>query len=128
MKPFYTNEIKPAFNKNNLGIVLSADSNYVPYLAVTIKSIFENTDSKYNYDILIFDDGITDYQKSLLADMCKDNCSIRYINVKELLKEIDTTLFQVKGIWSTATFYRLFIPKIMSYYDKILYLDCDIFF
>ena len=45
--------IKPAFSKNNLGIVLSADKNYVPYLAVTIKSIFDNADSRYNYDIMV---------------------------------------------------------------------------
>ena len=118
--------IKPVFSKNNLGIVLSADKNYVPYLAVTIKSIFDYADPKYNYDVLIFDDGITAYQKELLAEMCKKNCSIRYIDVEELLKEVDTTLFQVKGIWSAATFYRLFIPKIMADYSKVLYLDCDI--
>ena len=122
-----TIEIKPAFSTSNLGIVLSADSNYVPYLSVTVKSIFDNADPKYNYDVLVFDDGITDHQKNLLAEMCKVNCSIRYIDVKELLKEIDTTLFQVKGIWSVATFYRLFIPKIMANYDRVLYLDCDIF-
>lgn len=126
MNKLSNKNIKPAFSKNNLGIVLSADSNYVPYLAVTVKSIFDNADPKYNYDILVFDDGITDHQKNLLAEMCKVNCSVRYINVKELLKEIDTTLFQVKGIWSAATFYRLFIPKIMSDYDRVLYLDCDI--
>ena len=118
--------IKPAFAENNLGLVLSADKNYVPYLAVTLQSIFDNAAAGYNYDILIFDDGITDCQKSLLKDMAKKNCSVRYINVKELLKEIDTTLFQARGIWSVATFYRLFIPKIMKSYDKVLYLDCDV--
>ena len=60
------NNIKPAYSKNNIAIVLSADGNYVPYLSVTIKSIFDNADPKYNYDVLVFDDGITDYQKSFL--------------------------------------------------------------
>lgn len=118
--------IKPAFSKNNLGIIFSADQNYVPYLAVSIQSIFDHADDRYNYDILVFDDGITDYQKTMLAGMAKANCSIRYINVRDLLKDFDTTLFQARGIWSVATFYRLFIPEIMPDYQKVLYLDCDI--
>ena len=75
-------KINPAFNKNNIAIVFSTDSNYVSYLSVAIKSIFNNADPKYNYDVLVFDEGITDYQKSLMALMVKPNCSIRYINVK----------------------------------------------
>ena len=118
--------VKPAFNKNNIAVVLSADGNYVPYLAVTIKSIFDNADPKYNYDVLVFDDGIKDHQKSMMELMVKSNCSIRYINVKELLKDVDTSLFQARGIWSIATFYRLFIPQVMSNYERVLYLDCDI--
>ena len=119
-------KIKPAFSKNNIAVVLSADGNYVPYLAVTIKSIFDNADPKYNYDVLVFDDGIKDHQKDMMGLMTRSNCSIRYINVKELLKDVDTSLFQARGIWSVATFYRLFIPQVMSDYDRVLYLDCDI--
>lgn len=119
-------KLNPAFDKNNIAVVLSADSNYVPYLAVTIKSIFDNADPKYNYDILVFDDGISNYQKSIISGLIRSNCSIRYIDVKELLENVDTSLFQARGIWSVATFYRLFIPQVMSNYDKVLYLDCDI--
>lgn len=118
--------VRPAFSKNNLGIIFSADRNYVPYLAVSIQSIFDNADNRYNYDVLVFDDGITDYQKTMLSAMSKNNCSIRYIDVKSLLKDFDTSLFQSRGIWSAATFYRLFIPEIMPDYKKVLYLDCDI--
>lgn len=119
-------KIKPAFEKNNIAVVLSSDGNYVPYLAVTIKSIFDNADPKYNYDVLVFDDGITDHQKALMRTMIKSNCSIRYINMKELLVSFDTTLLKERGSWTAAAAYRLFIPEIMPDYDRVLYLDCDI--
>lgn len=119
-------QIKPAFNKNNIAVVLSADDNYVPYLAVTIKSILDHANPKYNYDIVIFDDGISEHHKRRMAKLISLNASIRYVNVKELIKGIDLSLFQVRGIWSMATYYRLFIPQIMSDYDRVLYLDCDI--
>ena len=118
--------IKPAFTKNNLAIVFSTDSNYVPYMAVSIQSIIDNSDKNYNYDILVFDDGITTYQKEQLSQMLKSNVSLRYIDVKPLLATLDYSLFKSRGIWSSATFYRLFIPQLMSDYDKVLYLDCDV--
>lgn len=118
--------ITPAFDKNNLAIVFATDKNYVPYMAVAMQSILSNADSKYNYDILIFDDGIDDYQKELLASYERKNFSVRYIDVKPLMKDMDTSLFKARGIWSTATFYRLFIPQILKGYDKVLYLDCDV--
>lgn len=118
--------VKPAFSKNNLGIVFSTDANYLAYMAVSIQSIIDNSDSNYNYDILVFDDGITDYQKEQLSRMLKSNFSLRYIDVKALLQNFDSTLFISRGIWSVATFYRLFIPEVLVGYDKVLYLDCDI--
>lgn len=118
--------IKPAFAKNNLGIVFATDAGYVPYMAVSIQSIIDNSDPKYNYDILIFDDGITDYQKEQLSSYNRTNFSIRFIDVKPLLAALDSSLFKSRGIWSAATFYRLFIPQLMSDYDKVLYLDCDV--
>ena len=119
-------KLKPAFDKNNLCIVFASDTNYVPYMGVSIKSIIDNADNNYNYDILVFDDGITDYQKKLISSMLPDNFSIRYIDVKSLLNDFDTSFLIAGGIWSIATYYRIFIPQILQDYKKVLYLDCDI--
>lgn len=118
--------IEPAFKKDNIAVVLATDANYVPYMAVTIQSIYDHADSRYNYDILVIDDGITDYQKELLSIYNKTNFSVRYIDVKPLLKTMDASLFSSRGIWSAAACYRLFIPQMMPDYDKVLYLDCDV--
>lgn len=118
--------IKPAFNKNNLGIVFATDANYLPYMAVSIQSIIDHADPNYNYDFLVFDDGITSHQKELLSVFNTSHSSIRFIDVKPLLQTIDASLFKSRGIWSAAACYRLFIPQILSGYDKVLYLDCDV--
>ncbi len=48
---------------------------------------------------------------------------IKLINISEYLN--GTNFYSAYHI-STAMYYRFFIPKILSKYDKILYLDCDI--
>lgn len=118
--------VKQVFAKNNLAVVFASDKNYVPYMAVALQSIFSNADANYNYDILILDDGITDYQKELLAQYATKNFSVRYVDVKPLMQDMDASLFKARGIWSKAALYRLFIPQIMGEYDKVLYLDCDV--
>ena len=118
--------IKPVFKQKNIAVVFATDTNYVPYMAVSIQSIFSHANSEYNYDLLIFDDGISDYQKEQLSIYQTSNFSLRYIDIKPLLNNMDSSLFKARGIWSAATFYRLFIPQIMPDYDKVLYLDCDV--
>lgn len=44
---------KPAFSKNNIPVVFSANDGYSPYLATAIRSLVDNSSSKNNYDIII---------------------------------------------------------------------------
>lgn len=118
--------VSPAYHKNNLGIVLAADKNYVPYMAVTIASIHQNAEAGLNYDIIVLADGITEEQKEQLRLYEAKNFSIRYVDVRQLLAGMDAGLFKSRGIWSAAACYRLFIPQLMPDYEKVLYLDCDI--
>ena len=51
--------MRPAFKDNNITVVLASSAYYVPYMAVTIKSIIETADEAYRYDIIIMHKEVT---------------------------------------------------------------------
>lgn len=116
-------EIDPAFLENNICIVLSCDENYVNYLGVCLSSILKSSSSDKNYDICILHNGLSSHSiQKILSLKNSDNISIRLFSIKAYLENID---FHVLGHFSEATYYRFFIPKLFSAYEKIIYLDTD---
>ncbi|HNW25851.1 MAG TPA: DUF4422 domain-containing protein [Candidatus Gastranaerophilaceae bacterium] len=118
-------ELKPAFNKNNIAICLSSDNNYVPYLSVVIKSIIENSSAKNNYDIMILEEDVTAENKSKICNMTNEypNISIRFYNVCAFFN--DAKRYYVHGSFKLPTYYRLYAASIFKNYSKIIYLDVD---
>ncbi len=123
-----TEELKPAFNKNNISVAFASDNNYVKYLSVAIVSLTDNMSKDYNYDIVILEDNIKDKNKRLLLKQIKDfkNISLRFIDINKYFDKNNKVNFYLSGNLSKATYNRLFIPDIFKNYNKVIYLDCDI--
>lgn len=121
-------ELLPAFNENNIPIILSSDDTYSKYLSVSIQSIIEHTTSENNYDIIILDGGILQGTRAKIESQGNGhaNVSIRFFNMEGLLSETDVSLFFVDQWFSVASYFRFFIPRIMHKYKKCIYMDCDI--
>lgn len=116
--------IEKIFEENVIPITFSSSNSFAPYLAVTIKSIIDKSDDAYNYDLVVFTRDMSDYNKKILTQMCnKDNFSIRFVNVKEFFDKLN--LYTLSHI-TIETYFRLIIPKYMSNYKKILFLDSDL--
>lgn len=128
----YTNipkEIKPSFPKNNIPIIFSSDNNYVPYLAVAIKSLICNSSTDKNYDIFVIDEHISEENKCALNKLIPENAkniNITFVDVTSYLKGIKRSIFYCHGHFSISTYYRFFIPRILKNFNKAVYLDCDI--
>ena len=121
------NFVKPAYS-NSVNIAFSCDKNYISYLAVTLSSIIENSSLNNNYDIVILYQDIYDYQKRFILSLCKEhpNVSVRFFNMTKYIKNFSLDkLFTVNHITISA-YFRLFVGKIFSEYEKIIYLDCDL--
>ncbi len=116
---------KPAFQENNIAVALRANDYDVPYLATTLASIMMNASSGNNYDILILTHDIQPENKKILAQMIhgKENFCIRYLDPALLLCRYK--LF-TKGHVRIETCNRLMLPKMLTHYNKILYLDSDL--
>lgn len=126
----YKEQVKKlsAINKRGFSrvipIVFAGNEAYLNYAAVTIQSVYENSNSDYLYDVNIFvDKTVSENMKSRLG-------SIKYKNLKITLWDVQNTfdgtdLYSV-GHYSQQMYYRWLIPEVLSLYDKVLYLDCDI--
>lgn len=106
-------------------IFLSSDDNYAPFVATTIASICENTNSFCDFYIL--DGGITKENQNKICELKKQfkNFSIEFIKINEDdLRSIDYKN-ECKYV-SISTYNRFLIPLLKPEIDKAIYLDVDI--
>ncbi len=104
-------------------IFLSSDNNYVPYLAVTIKSVCKNT--KSDVDFYILDCGIEDRFKTMIVELVSEYAG----NTIEFIDPSGQNLFQecrARNHVSKAAYVRLLIPHLKPQIDKAIYLDVDL--
>lgn len=110
---------------NKINICLSCDDNYAQHLAVTISSILKNKAPDDILDFCILDGGISQVNKNKIMKLCE----VADFNLEFLT--VDNKLFADCPIqeWthlSVTAYYRLILPNLKVFWDKIIYLDCDI--
>ena len=122
-------EVKPAFGQNNVCVIFGCDDNYALYLGVCLSSLMDHSSKDHNYDIWILDGGIVEDKRRALLSLIqnKKNFSLRFFDISRLVNDNREKLHIYSGHVSLtiATYFRLFIPKIFSAYDRVVYLDCD---
>lgn len=106
-------------------IVFAANSGYIPYLSVAIASIIRHATANRDYRIHIFYQDVSSSDMSTLFSLASSNVEIKPICVKPFMKNIEARV-HTSGHISTEAYFRFLIPRILSNYSKVLYLDCDI--
>lgn len=51
-----------------------------------------------------------------------------YLEIVKISEYLKGTNFKPIGRITVAAYYRFFIPKVLSQYEKVLYVDCDVLF
>ncbi len=118
--PNYRNEAYP--------IVFSVDNNYLPYLAVAIRSLIDNIHSKNQYEIFILEDKLSKANKTKIQYMETENVKITFIPINSYIENFDSSIFYLCDHFSISAYFRFFIPQIFKNFDKLLYCDCDAIF
>lgn len=119
-----TPDVYPVFAEKNIPIVLAADNNYVPMLATTIKSIAEHASSSNNYDLVVFQQNISEKnQKKIQHEFENHNFSIRFINVGKFFKGKNLV---TPAHFTIEIYFRLVIHNLLNHYEKVVYLDSDL--
>jgi lipopolysaccharide biosynthesis glycosyltransferase len=118
-------DIEPAFDENNIPIVLTSSQYYTPYMAVTLYSIIQNASIQNNYDFIILHKEIKREDRQTVMGMAEDyaNVSIRFVEVDHNTDEND---FNFREGYSSESFYRVIMIRILKKYTTVLYFDCDV--
>lgn len=118
-------EIYPAFQTNNVPVLLASSNEYVPFLSVLLQSIVCNASEKYNYDVIVIENHITKENQLILKHMVitHANFSLRFISATRYLtnRKLHTALHV-----TVMTYLRLAMLDIMKHYKKAIYMDCDV--
>jgi len=118
------NKVEPAFKENIVPVVFTSSSYYVPYLAVSMKSIIDTADQKFNYDIIVLHKEISEEAMSKMRQMTDaPNISIRFVKVDEVM---DGYQYNYREGYSSESFYRVVMVEVLEKYERVVYLDCDV--
>lgn len=119
-------ELKPAFSRHNIPIVLLSSEYYVPYLGTLLESLKENMTETKNYDVIIFQKAIMKDSQECLKRLVSNvnNISIRFFNVRAVID--DSKFFVSSSFYAVEAYYRILTPWILKNYDKAIVMDCDL--
>ncbi len=114
----------PFYSSNYTAVVMAFKDGFTPYAGTTLRSMADASNPDHNYDIIVFDGGISDRNRKLISYTLKSfaNFHIRFIDPQALFSSLSLpTHLHI----SKDTYYRLLIPEIFSRYERIIYLDGD---
>lgn len=117
-------------NANVIPVIFVSDENYAKYLGVTLFSMLENASKDRQYHIHIFDCGMKENTLRLLKKQCAHLIQTKQIELhihdaREVIRQHQDKLY-TRLYFTQAVYIRLFISDILTQYDKLMYLDCDL--
>lgn len=112
-------------NKGVIPIFFATDDNYLPFLAVTLESLRENSSKEYLYKIYVLHSGVNPEYEEKILRYSEEGFEVSFVDVTERLKTI-SSLLHMRDYYTCTTYFRIFIAGMFPQYDKALYLDCDL--
>lgn len=110
---------------NPIPVFFSCDDNYLPFLAVALRSLSENLSPDRTCDVHILNNGLDRERVRRILEMDLSNISIRLVDVGHAIAPIAEKL-NLRDYYTASIYYRLFIPSMFPQYHKVIYLDADI--
>ncbi len=112
-------------------VFVTINNDYAPYAAAAIHSLFQHTDKKRYYRVIILHDGLNFANRLRFRSLVTDNCAIQFKKITRslYLRVVIKYVSKRKGMgdfFSKAVyFYRFFIPLLFPRYEKAIYIDSD---
>ncbi|WP_241622263.1 DUF4422 domain-containing protein [Rosenbergiella australiborealis] len=123
-KETFNGKLKSVYTKNSIPLVICFDDNYTISGAALINSLIKNCQPDLNYDVIIFENKISLLNKQRLLNLVSNhpNFSLRFFDVNTFTELNDV---HVRGHFTAATYARLFIPRLLNDYKKVIFIDAD---
>ncbi len=114
--------------ENNLEVIpifFAIDDGYMPFLAVALESLIENSSKKYYYSIKILYTNISEENKKKINKYKRENVNIEFVDLNYYIEKLKDKLY-TRDYYTNTTYFRLFIANLYPQYNKAIYLDSDI--
>ena len=110
--------------KGIIPLFFSSDDNYLPFLAVTLQSLWENSSHDYDYKIYVLHSGVRKEFEEKIMHFSKEGFEVEFTDVTQPLRAIAERL-HLRDYYTPTTYFRILIADMFPQYDKAVYLDCD---
>ena len=114
--------------ENNLEVIpifFAVDDGYMPFLAVALESLIENSSKKYYYSIKVLYTNISEENKKKINKYKRENVNIEFVDLNYYIEKVKDKLY-TRDYYTNTTYFRLFIANLYPQYNKAIYLDSDI--
>ena len=112
-------------NLNTIPIFFTVDDKYVPFLAVALQSLIENSSEKNYYLIKILYTSITEENQEKIKKYEKENVNIEFVDLNYYINKIKHCQ-QINGYVITTK--RLDNPLFIIYNIFVTRFECDVKF
>ncbi len=121
-------DIFPVFKENYVAIAVNSSDFYTPYLGTYLQSIKEHASTHTNYDVIVFEQGISlPNQKRLkMFFETSHNFSVRFYNPSHLF-DYDRLIVSHHYLCKES-YFRLVAPTTMKNYSRVIYTDVDLIY
>ena len=110
--------------KETVPVFFAADENYMPFLAVTLNSLKKRIAKDRLYKVHVLYSGKLGKNAGLIRDMQTENLRVEFNDITARMQGI-MRLTHCRDYYTSAIYFRLFIPELFPQYKKAIYLDCD---
>ena len=110
---------------NTIPVFFSSDDNYLPFLAVSMRSLIDNLSPDARCDIHILNNGLNPSRAQHLLQMATDTVRVHLVDVSREIAPLAEKL-NLRDYYTASIYFRLFIPSLFPQYHKAIYLDADI--
>ena len=113
----------PAFERNNVPVVIASNNLYAPYAGVFIRSLLDHAGKDHNYDIIILEREVSKENKRLLKGLAAGytNVSIRFYNPSPFF----ASFHYEERHFPLEIFYKITAPHILKYPGRLIAVDTD---
>lgn len=117
--------LPPAFEQNNIPVVLVINNLYSPYAGVFIQSLLDHAGGEHNYDIIIFEREVSKENKRLLKSLAAGhtNISIRFYDPSPLFASFHYD--DNANFWPLEVLYKITAPHILTCSGRMIAVDAD---
>ena len=120
-------KLAPAFERNNIPVVIAFSNLYAPYAGVFLQSLLDHAGEDNNYDIIIFEREVSKENKRLLKSLASGhtNVSIRFFDPTAFWGQLGFDYEDDAHFWPVEVYYKIIAPHILRYSGRIITVDTD---